>query len=367
MTLIQNIESRELLDSQGNATLECDVMLECGALGRATAVVGVPNDKRDDDPKRYWGKGVGMALSNVRDLVATQLRGMDSLNQAGVDRTLENLDSIGGNSSLAVSLAVAQAAALAVELPLCRYLGGANARRLPNPIVSVAHVVNFSQFAELLLVWRRSSVRFRERLRGCAEIAHAFEEEIGNRGLRKAIGLRGLEVFDGDEKEILDGLRQAMEVAGYTQGEEVSIGLAMPQASDQMSPEGRREGLVELLKEYPISYVEVDWPDDEITALMATSEAQGVTICGAAPRSRARRLDLNMEKTLTRLLDHAASYRDGGKTLVVSALTAGGADDSFAADLSVALHAEYARFGSLNRAESIAKYNQLLRLEESFG
>ncbi|MCR5380811.1 MAG: phosphopyruvate hydratase, partial [Lentisphaeria bacterium] len=110
MTLIQNIESRELLDSQGNATLECDVMLECGALGRATAVVGVPNDKRDDDPKRFWGKGVGMALSNVRDLVATQLRGMDSLNQAGVDLTLENLDSIGGNSSLAFSLSVAQAA-----------------------------------------------------------------------------------------------------------------------------------------------------------------------------------------------------------------------------------------------------------------
>ena len=100
---------------------------------------------------------------------------------------------------------------------------------------------------------------------------------------------------------------------------------------------------------------------------MAIPEAQGVTLCGAAPRSRARRLDLNMEKTLTRLLDHASSYRDSGKTLVVSALTAGGADDSFAADLSVALHAEYARFGSLNRAESIAKYNQLLRLEESFG
>ena len=350
MTLIQNIDSRELLDSQGNATLECDVMLECGALGRAVAVADVPNDKRDDDPKRYWGKGVGMALSNVRDLVATQLRGMDALNQAGVDRTL-----------------VAQAAALAVELPLCRYLGGVNARRLPNPLVSVAHIVNYSQFGELLLVWRRSSVRFRERLRGCAEIAHAFEEEIGNRGLRKSIGLRGLEVFDGDEREILDSLRQAMEVAGYTQGDEVSIGLAMPQSSDQMSPEGRREGLVDLLKEYPISYVEIDWPDDEITPLMVMPEAQGVTLCGAAPRSRARRLDLNTEKTLTRLLDHAALYRDSGKTLVVSALTAGGADDLFAADLSVALHAEYARFGSLNRAESIAKYNQLIRLEESFG
>lgn len=367
MTLIQNIDCRELLDSQGNATLECDVMLECGALGRATAVVGVPNDKRDDDPKRYWGKGVGMALSNVRDLVATQLRGMDSLNQAGVDRTLENLESIGGNSSLVVSLAVAQAAALATELPLCRYLGGVNARRLPNPVVSVAHSANYSQFSEFLLVWRRSSLRFRERLRGCAEIGHAFEEEITNRGLRKSIGTRGLEVFDGDEWDMLDSMRQAIEVAGYAQGEEVSIGLAMPMPSDQTSPEGRREGLVDLLKEYPISYVEIDWNDDEAAALTALPELQNVTLCGTAPRCRARQLDLNMEKTLTRLLDRAASCRDAGKTLVVSALTAGGADDLFAADLAVALHAEYARFGSLNRAESIAKYNQLVRLEESFG
>ena len=367
MTLIQNIDSRELLDSQGNATLECDVALECGALGRAVAVVGVPDDKRDDDPKRYWGKGVGMALSNARDLAATQLRGMDALNQAGVDRTLENLESIGGNSSLAISLAVAQAAALAVELPLCRYLGGVNTRRLPNPLVSVAHIVNYSQFGELLLVWRRSSVRFRERLRGCAEIAHAFEEEIANRGLRKSIGLNGLEIFDGDEREILDSLRQAMEVAGYTQGEEVSIGLARPTAADQSSPEGRREGLLDLLKEYPISYVEIDWPDDEAAALAGLPELQNVTLCGTAPRCRARRLDLNMEKTLTRLLERATAVRDSGKTLVVSALTAGGADDLFAADLSVALHAEYARFGSLTRGESIAKYNQLVRLEESFG
>ena len=367
MTLIQNIDSRELLDSQGNATLECDVMLECGALGRAVAVADVPNDKRDDDPKRYWGKGVGMALSNVRDLVATQLRGMDALNQAGVDRTLENLESIGGNSSLAVSLAVAQAAALAVELPLCRYLGGVNAKRLPNPIVTLCRLENGGLFNEILLVWRRSSVRFRERLRGCAEIAHAFADEVTARSLRNGNGEYGLKIFDGDEREILDCVRQAIETTGYAQNDEVSVGLSKPQPADQTSPEERQERLVELLKEYPISYVEIDWGDNEVASLVALPELQNVTLCGTASRCRARQLDINMEKTLTRLLERATGVRDAGRTLVVSALTAGGEDDLFAADLSVALHAEYARFGSLNRAESIAKYNQLIRLEESFG
>ncbi len=362
MTIIQDIQARELLDSRGQAILECEVTLECGALGRAVAPVGVPKEMRDGDERRFGGRGVGLSLSHVRDLISTPLRGMDGLNQVGVDRALGNLDSIGGNSSFGVSLAVCHAAALALEIPLCRYLGGLRGSRLPDPIVTLCRSSSGSQFGEFLAMSRKTGMRFKDKLRMLSELSQGLLREFENRGVRFNQGFEGIDVLDVMDCDILDSMRAASEYCGYSLESDVAFGLARPLPLDMTTVESRSEGLQELLKEYPITYVELDWVKDEIASL---SEAlKGILVCGVSSSCNGRVVEMSSASTVTELLGKCDEVRCGGRKLVFSACGACGCDDSSASELSIAVGAEHVRFGSLFRSENVLKYNQLLRLEE---
>ncbi|MDQ0287906.1 phosphopyruvate hydratase [Oligosphaera ethanolica] len=416
MTAIKELCAREILDSRGTPTVEVDVELECGVIGRASVPSGASTGEnealelRDGDAKRYFGKGVGQAVANVQNSIAPALRGMDALDQSGVDRVMINLDGtetksgLGANAMLAVSLATAQAAALALDLPLFRYLGGVNAKILPVPMMNV---LNGGSHSSAPLAFQEFMIRpvgahsFREALRMGAEIFHCLKKDLKERGLSVGIGDEGgfAPELQGVE-DALDTLMHAVEKAGYVISKDVT--LAMDCAASEFYIDGiydatKFEGskgakrnseqqiayLQGLIRQYPLDSIEDglsehDWDGwkaltavvgdkcqlvgDDLFVTNAKYLRKGIeTGCGNAILVK-----LNQIGTLTETLDTVRMAQRAGYATVISHRS-GETEDSFIADLAVATGAGQIKTGSLCRGERTAKYNQLLRIEEQLG
>jgi enolase len=408
MTEIESVFAREILDSRGFPTLEAEVALSGGAIGRAAVPSGASTgsrealELRDDDAKRFLGKGVAQAVRNVNDTIAPALVGEDAADQAAVDHLLIQLDGtpskkkLGANALLGVSIACAKAAADAHALPLYRYLGGANARTLPVPLMNVvnggAHADNNLDIQEFMIV-PVGFDSFAEALRAGSEVFHTLKKLLHEQGLVTAVGDEG--GFAPNLKsnaEALDFLLRAIEKAGYRPGEQVA--LALDVAASELYENGRytlegkkgldTDGMIAFLSDlasrYPIVSIEDglaegDWEGwKKLTAQRgATLQLVGDDVFVTNPEILRRGIDegiansilikLNQIGTVTETLDAIDMATRASYTTVISHRS-GETEDTTIADLAVAVNAGQIKTGSLSRSDRIAKYNQLLRIAE---
>ncbi|HEU4724222.1 MAG TPA: phosphopyruvate hydratase [Candidatus Eisenbacteria bacterium] len=408
MTLITSVFAREILDSRGQPTLEVDVALRDGAYGRAAVPSGASTgsrealELRDKDPKRYLGKGVSRAVQNVNEPVGPRLVGEDASDQGAIDRLLLDLDgtpnkqNLGANALLGVSMACARAAADAHGLPLFRYLGGANAKVLPVPLMNVvnggAHADNNLDIQEFMIV-PLGAPSFSEALRYGAEIFHTLKKLLHEKGLVTAVGDEGGFAPNlGNNAEALDFLVRAIEKAGYKPG--VDVALALDVAASELWDEGTyhldgKKGLSSndlidyfegLVKRYPIVSIEdgmneSDWTGWKAltTRLGGATQIVGDDVFVTNPEILKKGIEegvgnsilvkLNQIGTVTETLDAIEMAMRAGYTTVISHRS-GETEDTTIADLAVAVNAGQIKTGSLSRSDRIAKYNQLLRIEE---
>ena len=413
MSLIDHIHAREILDSRGNPTVEADVILVSGLRGRAAVPSGASTGEheavelRDGDPQRYGGKGVLRAVHNVNDLIARALKGMDARDQGEVDRTLIELDGtptkskLGANAILAVSLATARAAANDQNLPLYRYLGGENAKTLPVPMMNIvnggAHADNNVDFQEFMIV-PVGADKFSEALRTGAEIFHALKSVLKKKGYATGVGDEG--GFAPNLKtneEAIETIIEAISQAGYEAGSDVLLALD-PAASEFYDGEayvfkksdGRKLSSDQMIsywkdwvEKYPIISIEDgmaenDWDGwkgltdelgqrihlvgDDLFVTNTKFLRQGIEL-GVA---NSILIKVNQIGTLTETLGCIELARANNRTAVISHRS-GETEDAFIADLAVATNAGQIKTGSLSRSDRIAKYNQLLRIEEELG
>ena len=417
MSAIYDIHAREILDSRGNPTLEVEVVLEDGTLGRAAVPSGASTGEnealelRDGDKGRYLGKGVLTAVKNVNDKIFPELEGMDVLNQVEIDKTMIELDgtktksNLGANALLGVSLACAHAAANYLGLPLYRYIGGANGKVLPVPMMNI---INGGSHSDAPISFQEFMIRpvgaccFREGLRMGAEVFHALKKIIKNKGLSTAVGDEGgfAPNFAGGIEEALSSIIEAIKAAGYEPGKDVMIGLDC--ASSEFYADGiydytKFEGhnaakrnaaeqaayLEELITKYPIDSIEdgmaeSDWDGwklltdkigdrcqlvgDDLFVTNVEYLSKGIEM-GAG---NSILIKVNQIGTLTETLDAIEMAHKAGYTAVVSHRS-GETEDTTIADIAVATNAGQIKTGSLSRTDRIAKYNQLLRIEEELG
>lgn len=408
MTEIESVFAREILDSRGQPTLEVEVAVSGGSVGRAAVPSGASTgsrealELRDGDAKRYFGKGVTRAVMNVNETIAAELVGEDAADQASVDRLLRELDgtptkkNLGANAMLGVSIACAKASADAHALPLYRYLGGANAKTLPVPLMNVvnggAHADNNLDIQEFMIVPVGAS-SFPEALRAGAEVFQSLKKLLKDRGLVTAVGDEG--GFAPNLKsnaEALDILMVAIEKAGYRPGDDVA--LALDVAASELFESGRytldgKKGLDSdemiaylrgLATKYPIVSIEdglaeADWAGwHRLTqSLGATVQIVGDDIFVTNPEILSRGIEegvansilikLNQIGTMTETLDAIEMAKRASYTTVISHRS-GETEDTTIADLAVAVNAGQIKTGSLSRSDRIAKYNQLLRISE---
>jgi enolase len=412
MTAIEFIQAREVLDSRGNPTVEVEVFLDGGAFGRAIVPSGASTgaheaiELRDGDKKRYLGKGVLKAVQNVNEVLGPKLRGESALDQPLLDQTLCELDGtpnkakLGANALLGVSLAAARAAAMALDVPLYRYVGGATARTLPVPLMNVlnggAHADNTVDFQEFMIV-PIGAKSFSQALRTGAEVFHALKKVLKERGLATSVGDEGGFAPNLESNEAaFEILLGAIQAAGYTPGKDVA--LALDVAATELWKDGRYElrgegrtmksdELVALYQRlaatYPIVSIEDGMSEDDWDGWRALTEAIGksVQLVGddlfVTNTTRLRRgidesiansilIKVNQIGTLTETLDAISLATGAGYTSVISHRS-GETEDTTIADLAVATEAGFINTGSLARSERIAKYNQLLRIEEELG
>jgi enolase len=410
MSLIDSVHAREILDSRGNPTVEAEVYLVSGEVGRAAVPSGASTGEheavelRDEDKRRYGGKGVTRAVENVNEKIAREVEGMDALDQAELDAALVALDGtpnkseLGANALLAVSLAAARAAAAYLELPLYRYLGGANARTLPLPMMNIlnggAHADNNVDFQEFMIV-PVGAGDFAEALRAGAEIFHSLKGVLKKRGYATGVGDEGGFAPNlKSNEEAVETILQAVTQAGYNAG--VNVMLALDPAASEFyeggsyvfkKSDGRRLSSAEMVaywkswaEQYPIISIEDgmaenDWEGwklltDELGArvqlvgddLFVTNTEflrKGIEM-GVA---NSILIKVNQIGTLTETLDCIELARSAGRTAVISHRS-GETEDTFIADLAVATNVGQIKTGSLSRTDRIAKYNQLLRIEE---
>ncbi|KAB2661490.1 MAG: phosphopyruvate hydratase [Verrucomicrobia bacterium] len=415
MSIIADIRAREILDSRGNPTVEVDVILESGVMGRAAVPSGASTGEhealelRDGNAKRYLGKGVSKAVKNVMEKILPELQGLDSLDQLTVDKTMIALDGtetksvLGANAILAVSLANAKAAADVVGLPLFRYLGGTNAKVLPVPMANVinggAHSDAPIDFQEFMIMPKGFS-NFSQALQAITEIFHALKGVLKKKGLSTAVGDEGgfAPKLDSAE-EAIEVILQATKDAGYKAGKQIF--LALDVASSEFydaktggyvfkKSSGRKltgEELVafyeELTGKYPIISIEDgcaenDWKtwklltdklgskvqlvgDDLFvtnTKFLSKGIAQGV--------ANSILVKVNQIGSLTETLDAVELAQDNNYTAVISHRS-GETEDATIADIAVATNAGQIKTGSLSRTDRVAKYNQLLRIEQILG
>jgi len=415
MLPIAELKAREILDSRGNPTIEVDCVLENGALGRAAVPSGASTGEheaielRDGDARRYRGKGVLKAVRNVGEAIAPELLGADAFDQGGVDARLIALDGsankskLGANALLGVSMAVARAAAAALDVPLYRHLGGAHAHVLPVPLMNVvnggAHADNNVDFQEFMIV-PLGAPSFREALRWGAEVFHALHAVLKKQGLATAVGDEG--GFAPDLKSNEDALRllvSAIEGAGYKPGEQVALALDVA-ASELWQKDGggyriESEGdkkltsaqmvdwYATLAGRYPIVSIEDGLAEDdwEGWALLTQKLGQKVQLVGddlfvtnVVRLARGIRdgvgnsilVKVNQIGTLTETLAAVEMAQHAGWTSVISHRS-GETEDVTISDLAVATNAGQIKTGSLCRTDRVAKYNQLLRIEEQLG
>jgi len=412
MTEIIEIQAREILDSRGNPTVEADVTLACGAVGRAAVPSGASTgtrealELRNREDKQFGGKSVAKAVENVRSIIAPALRGMDAGDQVALDHNMIELDGtpnkakLGANAILGVSMAAARATALAYGMPLYRYLGGINARCLPVPMMNIinggAHAANNLDIQEFMIV-PIGAKNIAQAVRMGAETFHSLKNILKKKGLSTAVGDEGgFAPNFGSTHEALTLINTAITEAGYTPG--LDIGLALDAAASefyrdgkyQLKSEGKEmtaEELIdyyeELIDRYPILSIEdglaeQDWDGWEIMTdqLGSTIQIVGDDIFVTNPEIFKKGIDrgiadsilikLNQIGTLTETLDTIDMANQAGYTTVVSHRS-GETEDTFIADLVVGINGGQIKTGSLSRSDRVAKYNQLIRIEEELG
>jgi enolase len=409
---IRTVHAREILDSRGNPTVEVEVWLDSGAFGRAMVPSGASTgtreavELRDDDDTRYGGKGVRQAVRNVTETIAPEVEGLEATEQAAVDRALLELDGtpnksgLGANALLGVSLAVARAGADECGLPLYQYLGGPGARIMPVPMMNVlnggAHADNGLDIQEFMIV-PAGAGSFGEALRVGVEVFHALRKLLKDKGLSTGVGDEGgfAPNLPGNEAA-LDFVLRAIERAGYRPGEDVF--LALDPAASEFGKHGRyrlradradktREEMVafyeQLLSRYPICSIEDGLGEDDWEGWRALTQRLGsrIQIVGddifvTSPAilqegirkgiANAILVKLNQIGTLTETLETIELAKRAGYGTIISHRS-GETEDTFVADLAVAVNAGQIKTGSLSRGERTAKYNQLLRIEEELG
>jgi len=413
MSLIAALKAREIIDSRGNPTLEVECVLEDGAMGRAAVPSGASTGEhealelRDGDKARYGGKGVQKAVDHVHQHIAPAVLGRDPFDQAGLDRLMVELDGtpnkgkLGANAILGVSLAVAKAAADAQGVPLYRYLGGAKARLLPVPLMNVlnggAHADNNVDLQEFMIV-PLGAASFREALRWGAEVFQTLKVVLKKRDLATAVGDEGGFAPNLDSNEsALQVLVEAIEKAGYEPGKQVA--LALDVAASELFRDGayllQGEGgrrfdagalvgyYADLCGRYPIISIEDGLAEDDWAGWATITDKLGdriqlvgddLFVTNVKRLARGIRdgvansilVKLNQIGSLTETLDTIEMAHDAGYTAVISHRS-GETEDVTIADLAVATHAGQIKTGSLCRTDRVAKYNQLLRIEEELG
>jgi enolase len=413
MSKIAKVRGREILDSRGNPTVEVDVLLESGFMGRASVPSGASTGEkealelRDGDKKRFLGKGVTKALENVNGVIQPEVVGMESLEQARIDMRMieldgtENKGKLGANAMLGVSLAVMKASAAELDLPLYRYIGGVNARTLPVPLMNIlnggAHADNNVDIQEFMIVpWGAQT--FAESLRMGAEVFHSLRSVLKGKGLNTSVGDEGGFAPNlRSNEEALDVIMQAIEKAGYRPGEEVALALD-PAASSfyqdgkyvmsaEKKPEKDSEEMVEfythLVAHYPIVSLEDGLDENDWKGWKLLNQQLGriIQIVGddifvTNPKLLKRGIEektansilikLNQIGTLTETLQTIEMGKSAGFTSVVSHRS-GETEDTTIADLVVACNTGQIKTGSASRTDRICKYNQLLRIEEELG
>ena len=412
MSEIRTVHAREILDSRGNPTVEVEVWLDSGAFGRAMVPSGASTgtreavELRDEDDTRYGGKGVRQAVRNVTETIAPEIEGLEATEQAALDRALLELDGtpnksgLGANALLGVSLAVARAGADECGLPLYQYLGGPGARIMPVPMMNVmnggAHADNGLDIQEFMIV-PAGAGSFGEALRIGVEVFHALKKLLKEKGLSTGVGDEGgfAPSLPGNEAA-LDFVLRAVERAGYRPGEDVF--LALDPAASEFGKQGRyrlradsadksREEMIafyeQLLSHYPICSIEDGLGEDDWEGWRALTQRLGsrVQIVGddifvTSPAilqegirkgiANAILVKLNQIGTLTETLETIELAKRAGYGTIISHRS-GETEDTFVADLAVAVNAGQIKTGSLSRSERTAKYNQLLRIEEELG
>ena len=413
MSAITGVYGREILDSRGNPTVEVEIQLESGAWGRAAVPSGASTGKReavelrDGDAQRYLGKGVQQAVRNVEETIAPEIDGMEASEQAAIDQALLELDgtpnksALGANAILGVSLAVARAAADDAGLPLYAYLGGVGGRLLPVPLMNVinggAHADNGIDFQEFMLA-PAGADSFSNGLRMGAEVFHALKELLRRKHLSTGVGDEGgFAPALGSNTAALDLLMEAIEAAGYRPGDDVALALdvaASEFAEDNGRYRLRRENVVlnsdelvgryeTLVERYPIVSIEDGLGEDDWAgwALLTRRLGGRVQLVGddlfvtnpaiiqqgiQKSIANAVLVKLNQVGTLTETMQAIELAKRAAYGTVISHRS-GETEDTFVADLAVAVNAGQIKTGSLARGERTAKYNQLLRIEESLG
>ncbi|MFH0725218.1 MAG: phosphopyruvate hydratase [Pseudomonadota bacterium] len=412
MTEIMDVLAREILDSRGNPTVEVDVVLACGAVGRAAVPSGASTgtrealELRDKEADRFGGKGVSKAVENVTHLILPAVLGMDVAAQVDLDRRMIELDGtpnkskLGANAMLGVSMAAARAAALAYGIPLYRHLGGISARYLPVPMMNIlnggAHAANNLDIQEFMII-PFSATSIKAAVRMGAETFHSLKKILNERGLSTAVGDEGGFAPNLESNEAaIQLIMKAIEAAGYTPGKE--IGLALDCAASEFYENGAYnlksenrvlsaaemiayyEGLVE---KYPIFSIEdglaeQDWENWEVMTdqLGGSVQLVGDDIFVTNPEifkkgieqgiGNAILIKLNQIGTVTETLEAIEMAKQAGYTTIISHRS-GETEDSFIADLVVGVNGGQIKTGSMSRSDRVAKYNQLIRIEEDLG
>ncbi|HEX2924457.1 MAG TPA: phosphopyruvate hydratase [Chloroflexota bacterium] len=412
MSTITDVLARQILDSRGNPTVEVEVVLDDGTIGRAEVPSGASTgahealELRDQDPAQFGGAGVLKAVENVTDVIAEELAGMSCLDQTGIDQLMIELDGtpnkakLGANAMLGVSLACAHAAAIFLDLPLYRYLGGANAKTLPVPMLNILnggkHAENSTDLQEFM-VMPVGAHSFANALRMSSEIYHSLKKTLKKKGLNTNVGDEG--GFAPSLKsnvEAVEVILEAVTAAGYKPGEEVFIALD-PAASElyengkyNLAREGRSltsEQMVDFyadwVRQYPIISIEDGLAEDDWQgwAMLTKTIGDKVQLVGddlfVTNTNRLKRgiqegtansilIKVNQIGTLTETMDAIQMAMRAGYTAVVSHRS-GETEDTTIADLSVATNSGQIKTGAPARGERVAKYNQLLRIEEELG
>ncbi len=418
--LISDVKAREIIDSRGNPTVEVEVLLESGAFGRAAVPSGASTGEnealelRDGDKSRYLGKGCLKAVANVNDVIAKEIIGMDATDQVALDNKLLELDgtktksNLGANAMLGVSLAVAKAAADYCELPLYKYIGGTNAKTLPVPMMNI---INGGSHSDATIAFQEFMIRpigaptFREGLRMGAEVFHALKKVLSAKNLSTAVGDEGgFAPMLGGTEEAIESILTAIKNAGYKPGraeEGGDVSIAMDCAASEFykggvydysifEPNGVKRNseeqaayLAELVEKYPIDSIEDgmdegDWDGwvklnaaigdkcqlvgDDLFVTNVEYLQKGIEL-GAA---NSILIKVNQIGTLTETLDAIEMAHRAGYTSVTSHRS-GETEDATIADIAVATNSGQIKTGSMSRSDRMAKYNQLLRIEEELG
>ena len=414
MSVIELVYAREVLDSRGNPTVEVEVALESGAVGRAIVPSGASTgafeavELRDGDKGRYIGKGVEKAVANVNEIIAPELEGMDAFDQPAIDALMIELDGthnkgkLGANAILGVSMAVARAAAEELGLPLFQYIGGVNAKQLPVPMMNILnggeHADNSVDVQEFMIL-PVGAKSFREGLRMGAEVFHSLKKVLSERGLACGVGDEGGFAPNlGSNREALELIVEAIEKAGYKPGDDVRLGLdvAATEMYDKetklydLKHEGKKltaEQMVDLYEEwvnnFPIVTIEDGLDEEDWDGWKVLTDRLGkkVQLVGddlfVTNTERLERgieagvansilIKVNQIGTITETLDAIEMAKRAGYTAVISHRS-GETEDTTIADLAVAVNAGQIKTGAPSRTDRGAKYNQLLRIEETVG